>query len=159
MRDIVILGLMIFIASCSQATFKSESESQAEEYLLSHKADFEYLFELAEKKGYIRIQWIDDAEESAPTLRLASIPGKPKHIDVETPELDEVIAYSRNRGISTLWIQKYEGSWIVRKAFSYSNGEGMFLFGNPAQTGICDTHPIKTDCYYEVADNWYIVKG
>tara|TARA_R110002167_G_scaffold365663_1_gene590975 strand:+ start:1250 stop:1729 length:480 start_codon:yes stop_codon:yes gene_type:complete len=159
MRNIIILGLMIFIASCSQATFKSESESQAEEYLLSHMTDYEHLFELAEKKGYIRIQWIDSAVESVPTLRLASIPGKPKHIDVENPELDEMIAYSRSRGISTLWIQKFEGSWIVRKAFSDTNGEGMFLFGNPEQTGICDTHPTKSGCYYEVAENWYLVKG
>ena len=159
MRNIVIFGLLIFVTSCSGSSFKGKTEPLAEEYLLSHMADFEYLFELAEKKGYIRIQWIDEVAEFSQPLKKATIPGNPMNIDVENPELDEVIEYSRNRGISTLWIQKFEGSWIVRKAFSYANGEGMFLFGDPKQTGICDTHPNKNVCYYEVADNWYIVKG
>jgi hypothetical protein len=153
-----LLLLAVFLLP-KTISYWPETDFRAKAYLWLNSDDFEHLISLVEKQGYSSVQWVTNNNISAIPVRHAWTQGLQKYIKVEKPELGEVIEFSEQKGITSLWLQKFEGNWLVRKAFNYQNGDiitqGYFLFGNPENIESCN----KDDCYYQVSKYWYIIKN
>jgi hypothetical protein len=157
MKILALISILLLLTAFllpKTISYWPETDFKAKVYLWFNSDDFEHLIRLVEKQGYSSVQWV-----SATPVRHAWTKGLQKYIKVKKPELAEVIEFSEQKGITSLWLQKFKGNWLVRKAFNYQNGditsEGAFLFGNPVSIENCN----KDDCYYQVSDNWYIIKN
>lgn len=163
---LMILSLLL-ITSCSSSIedFKNrDTQLEAKRFLLKNYKNYEHLFKLAEQKGYIRVQWVEDYDYGEYPTRHAWIKGQPYNVKVDNPDLNEIINFAKSKGIKSLWIDNFEGNWLVRKAFSYrrekSSGSGLFFLGNPQESRVC-THKSpeeQANCSYWVVDNWHLVK-
>ena len=155
----LIFSLLLLAAFLLPKTiyYWPENDFKAKAYLWFKSDDFEHLIRLVEKQEYSSVQLVSN-NSSAP-IRHAWTQGLQQNIEVKNPELSEIIKFSEQKGITSLWLQKFEGNWLVRKAFNYQNGaviaQGSFLFGNPVNIEGCN----KDDCYYQVSKNWYIIKN
>jgi hypothetical protein len=160
MRILALISSLLLLAVFllpKTISYWPETDFKAKAYLWLNSDDFEHLIRLVEKQGYLSVQLVSN--NSASPVRRAWTQGLQKNIEVEKPELSEVIKFSEQKGITSLWLQKFEGYWLVRKAFNYQNGDiiaqGSFLFGNPVNIESCN----KDVCYYQVSENWYIIKN
>jgi len=153
-----LLLLTVFLMP-KTISYWPETDFKAKAYLWFNSDDFEHLIRLVEKQGYSSVQWVSDNNISAAPVRHAWTQGLQKHTEVKNPELSEVIEFSEQKGITSLWLQKFKGDWLVRKAFNYQIGDitaqGSFFFGNPESIENCN----KDDCYYQVSKYWYIIKN
>jgi hypothetical protein len=165
MRRILIgvFVLVVLILAYFIFTYKPSNEQVAKDFLKLHKNHYEQIFKLTEEKGYVSIQWRDEEKIVSPsTVKLAWMRGTPKHVKVDNPDLENIIKYSRDKGLTQIWIRKFEDNWIVMKAFRYQEGgdymDGIFVFGNPNNDKFCSPQLSASKCYIEVSDNWFMVK-
>lgn len=141
----------------SEVVSNDDSEILAQEHIRKHASKYEKMFKLAEKSGFTKVQWV--SLEASPTevesaWRIAN--GIVSEID--GADVSKFIEIAMEMNHTSLWLQKYQEDWLVRKVFSSNEKEGFFYFGNPENTDICAPQP-QNSCYYKAANGWYIVKS
>lgn len=165
MRKLFIISALIgiLIATYVGLNYKSSVEENARDFLENHQKHLEHIFKLTEEKGYVSVQWLDEDRVSTTSpIKLAWKQNYPKNLRIDNPDLENVISYSRDQGITRLWIRKVEGNWIVLKAFQWEKGdkfgEGLYLFGTPNNKELCSQFLSQSECVIEVSENWYMIK-
>ena len=148
-----IYFLVLQILKCELKTF-----------LVKHASDFEYVISFAEQNKFQGIQWVYERNSKKLPVKLVSLKGSKEYISITDPDLDELTGLLLNKNIDVLWIQYFQGVWLIRKAFTFSyqnrQQEGYFVFGNPEKLGLCVLgNGVKDYGKYEhVTGNWYIAR-
>ncbi|MBB1303277.1 hypothetical protein H5183_18220 [Pseudoalteromonas sp. SR44-8] len=162
-RFIVLFSVLVVIFLASFLFFTVNSpESKAKNFLKKHENDLEHAILLAEQRDLQAVQWVDDKSGERFAHKLIRKKGSKEFVKVTDPSLDELTEFLLNKNIDVLWIQYFQGVWLIRKAFTFSyqdrQQEGYFVFGNPEKIGLCVLGYGAKDYgkYEHVTGNWYM---
>ena len=166
MRLLTVFAVGFLVLGCSDEfnPFKNNSEKKAEDFLSEHHSNLEHLIKLAEKENFELVQWIDEDGGKNLPVKVVSMKGTKKKVEISDGRLDEFISFAKSKGIKLIWFQNFDDVWFIMKAFSYEDSrgsrEGYFSFGNPSKTRICHfgEENMGFAMLNESETNWFTIK-
>ncbi|MCF2910054.1 hypothetical protein L1285_17205 [Pseudoalteromonas sp. DL2-H2.2] len=150
---------VIIILLLKSMYYWPESKLKHFAFVFTYSDQFIEAMSATEDAGYVSIQWYEKSQQRDESS-MAWEAGEPKYKKVIKPDLSKIIGPYKKTGLHSLWLQNYQGAWLIRKAFSYKGengmGEGIYAFGTVNPKDVCLPN---TQCVEHLFGQWHVIKN